>query len=120
MVRRLQSDPLLPGYFEIPGGKVEQGEDVLAAAVRECFEEIGQYPIEIQALVSSFDYQVSLGTCRQFNFVASIASPIRLAVDEHDMLVWVRTASDMEGLQMSDEMKGVVQQYLDSSFSINE
>ena len=29
--------------FELPGGGVEEGEDVLAAAIREFYEETGQY-----------------------------------------------------------------------------
>jgi mutator protein MutT len=31
----------LAGYWELPGGKVERGEDPEAAVVRECREEIG-------------------------------------------------------------------------------
>lgn len=31
----------LAGFAEFPGGKVEPGESILAAAARECFEETG-------------------------------------------------------------------------------
>lgn len=32
--------PALAGWWELPGGKVEQGEDERAALVRECREEL--------------------------------------------------------------------------------
>ena len=31
----------MPGYWEFPGGKCHDGESAAAAAVRECFEEVG-------------------------------------------------------------------------------
>jgi 8-oxo-dGTP pyrophosphatase MutT (NUDIX family) len=33
-----------PGYFDLPGGKREPGENIEDAAIRECQEEIGFYP----------------------------------------------------------------------------
>jgi 8-oxo-dGTP diphosphatase len=45
----------LAGYWEFPGGKIEQGETPEAAAVRECLEETGlvvealfRYPTQIE------------------------------------------------------------------------
>lgn len=38
--RRLEP-PALAGGWELPGGKVEPGEDDVAALVRECAEELG-------------------------------------------------------------------------------
>ena len=35
------SPPALAGRWELPGGKVEDGEDEAAALVRECREELG-------------------------------------------------------------------------------
>ena len=33
-----------PGYFDLPGGKRENGESAVECAIRECSEEIGFYP----------------------------------------------------------------------------
>jgi mutator protein MutT len=41
IVRRSATDPRHAGEWDIPGGRLEPGEDVMAAAVRETEEEIG-------------------------------------------------------------------------------
>lgn len=40
----MRNDPRHPGSWGLPGGKVEDGETLLAAIKRECQEEIGQFP----------------------------------------------------------------------------
>lgn len=44
VAQRLPDAPMLPGFWEVPGGKVEPGEDPLAAARRELGEETGIDP----------------------------------------------------------------------------
>lgn len=40
----IRNDPKHPDSWGLPGGKMEQGESIMAAMVRECEEEIGSMP----------------------------------------------------------------------------
>ena len=40
----LRDDPKHPDSWGLPGGKIEQGESIMAAMVRECEEELGSMP----------------------------------------------------------------------------
>jgi len=61
----------LGDVVEVPAGRVERGEDVAAAARRECQEEIGVLP---QALVPIFDLMPSAGSSDEhmFFFLATV------------------------------------------------
>jgi mutator protein MutT len=41
LIGKRPDDAALGGYWEFPGGKVEQGESPADAAIRECLEETG-------------------------------------------------------------------------------
>lgn len=59
---------LLPAAecWEVPGGKVEQGEKPAGAAVRECYEETGVFCEELELLVK---YNVALDTVNNPTYV---------------------------------------------------
>lgn len=61
----------LGDVVEVPAGRVERGEDVAAAARRECQEEIGVLP---ETLVPLFDLMPSAGSSDEhmFFFLATI------------------------------------------------
>jgi 8-oxo-dGTP pyrophosphatase MutT (NUDIX family) len=40
----MRNDPKHPNHWGLPGGKVESGEALLDAIVRECSEELGSVP----------------------------------------------------------------------------
>jgi 8-oxo-dGTP diphosphatase len=41
LLKRLETKKFLPGYYDLPGGKVEEGEDPNKAVLRELAEETG-------------------------------------------------------------------------------
>jgi 8-oxo-dGTP diphosphatase len=41
LIGQRDEDTVLAGYWEFPGGKIENGETPEAAAIRECLEETG-------------------------------------------------------------------------------
>lgn len=40
----LRNDPKHPGTWGLPGGKIEEGETLMDAMHRECYEELGSMP----------------------------------------------------------------------------
>ena len=40
-IAKRQKNQFMAGYWELPGGKVEPGEDHVSAVIRELFEETG-------------------------------------------------------------------------------
>ena len=53
LVDKRRADGLLGGLWEFPGGKVEEGEDLHTALVREIMEELG-VDIAVQAPLGSY------------------------------------------------------------------
>ncbi len=46
--------------WDLPGGKIEVGEDAASAAARECYEETG-YQIEVESLIGRYQHQSAYG-----------------------------------------------------------
>ena len=46
----IRNDPKHPDSWGLPGGKMEAGESIMAAMVRECEEEIGSMPDYIKLM----------------------------------------------------------------------
>ena len=88
LVRRNPNDAF-GGLYEIPGGKMEKGEGITEALVREIKEETGLRVIKITRYLSSFDYKSMSGKpVRQLNF-AVVTEEGEIALSEHDDYVWV-------------------------------
>ncbi|RME79141.1 MAG: NUDIX domain-containing protein [Methanobacteriota archaeon] len=68
ILKRKQSDDFLPGLWELPSGKVEDGEDLIEALNREVEEETSQRIKRVTDYAGHFDYLSKSGKKkRQFN-----------------------------------------------------
>ncbi len=103
------ADDFMGGIYELPSGKVDPGEALDAALVREIKEETGLDVSEIGGYLGSFDYlSGSAKLSRQFNFVVSVAATEPVTLTEHDEHAWAPVESE---LPVTDAVKQVFEAY---------
>ncbi|MBI1759301.1 MAG: NUDIX domain-containing protein [Actinobacteria bacterium] len=102
-------DDFMGGIFELPSGKVEPGEALDTALIREVKEETG---LDVDALgdyLGSFDYTSGSGKkSRQFNFTVDVTSPEPVELQEHDAYTWTPINKEPP---VTDAVKEVLSRY---------
>ncbi len=107
-LRRSKTDPSKPLSWDLPGGLLEDGENLRDAVVREITEETG-ISVEKPELIDAFDYingQNKYLICIGYKTNA-ITTDINLSY-EHDMYEWI----SKEEFLMRDT-KGHIRQLLE-------
>ena len=97
------------GIFELPSGKVEAGEALDSALIREVKEETGLDVAAIRDYLGCFDYISGSGKkSRQFNFAVDVivAEPVEL--QEHDAYIWRALADEPP---VTDAVKVIIGKY---------
>lgn len=90
LIRRALGDKFRGGFWEVPGGKVEIGENFKQALVREIKEETNLTALDVQNYVGHVDYKVAESTVRLYMFVVKADdSKIKLQEREHQEYKWV-------------------------------
>lgn len=84
---RRTAPPELAGRWEFPGGKVEPGENDIAALVRECREELG-LPVTVGGRLGP-DVALGGGTAVLRVYVCAIADTAEPQPAEHDLVRWL-------------------------------
>lgn len=108
LVRRSQSGSR-PGDWEIPGGKVELGENLEDAAIREVFEETGIKPVKT-SYISSDDYTFE-GENRMGVLFLMQAQGDRVKLSsEHDQHVWVNK-DNFHNVALNEYYTSLLQNY---------
>lgn len=117
IVRRKESD-FLGGFYEIPGGKIENSESFEEAASRELFEETGLEITSIIKTLSSFDYASDSGKTRQVNFLVSVknAAKNKIVLTEHDDYAWIGL-SQLNKYNFTTEMYTCIKKILEDEKS---
>lgn len=107
LVRR-SIDDFLGGYYEMPGGGVDNGETIEQAAMREVKEETGLVPYRVITTFKGFDYTTDKKPLvRQVNLIIE-AKPgeVKLSA-EHDDFLWANK-NDLSNIKITENMADCV------------
>ena len=91
IIKRAKINDILPEYWDIPGGTLEDGEDPVNGAIREAKEETG---LEIANLQLFFEYS-NVDTTKNKQFVTLVfaakypGGEIVLNSEEHEEYAWI-------------------------------
>ncbi|WP_406272308.1 NUDIX domain-containing protein [Nocardia sp. NBC_00881] len=89
------ADDFMGGIWELPSGKVDPGETLDQALIREVKEETGLDIAGIRKYLGEFDYQSGSGKkSRQFNFTVDVVDPEPVELTEHDAYTWTSLAEE--------------------------
>lgn len=106
IVRRSQNEKFLPGYYELPGGKVDFGENPATSLAREFLEETNLKveavkPYRIFSYVSENNQRHTVEIVYLVKIVDN-GNDLKLS-DAHDDYRWVPN-SDLKKYKISDEI----------------
>jgi 8-oxo-dGTP pyrophosphatase MutT (NUDIX family) len=90
LLRRGSTAPWMPGRYCLPGGKVEQNEDLINCAIRELCEETGIVIVDNNYL-APFTVQYSSGYSKTI-FTITMNNPVVNLNWEHDNYVWANSS----------------------------
>jgi 8-oxo-dGTP diphosphatase len=107
LAARRSSPPTLAGRWELPGGKVEDGESDQAALVRELREEL-TVGVRLGARVGG-DWPMTGGAAVLRVWLAEIVAGEPVPVADHDALRWVEPG-DWSAVDWLDADRPVVEQ----------
>jgi len=94
------------GIWELPSGKVEDGEGLEEALLREVKEETGLDVDEVICYVGHFDYESKKSKrVRQFNFAVDIENCAKVVLSEHDEFKWMSLEEALAHGKISNNVK---------------
>jgi 8-oxo-dGTP diphosphatase len=107
LLRRPQEE-FMGGIYELPSGKVEDGESLDSALYREVMEETGLTITRIINYIGYFDYMSGSGRkTRQFNFKVDVAEFDKIKLQEHDEYAWV-AETEFRNYPITDSLREIL------------
>lgn len=113
MLQRKDSDELFPSKWCLPGGHVDDGEDLFAAACRELDEETGIYAEKL-VKVGTYNFKNGYTTTLFIGLESEGCfemSKIQLSILEHQKSDWV-LLSDALQLDLAGDLKDMLNELL--------
>jgi 8-oxo-dGTP diphosphatase len=111
LLLRRPADDFMGGIFELPSGKVEPGEGLDDALIREVKEETGLDVTAIVDYLDYFDYASGSGRkSRQFTFAVDVGATKPVVLQEHDVYQWAQLDGE---LPVTDAVKAVLKECVD-------
>lgn len=110
MAKRSSKANIFPNQYELPGGKIEFGEEPREALKREIMEELG-VRIRVIEPFHVYNYIVYDGKAHYIEIVFLVElldDESRIELKEHEDIKWVNR-NELESITMSDETKRAVQ-----------
>jgi 8-oxo-dGTP diphosphatase len=113
LVRRAADSKWYPGQWDLPGGKVDPGEEFDAALVREIAEETG-LDVELEGLAGADEFEMPhVRVILLYMRARTAGGEVRLRAGEHEQAVWIQPKSIAE-VDLSDQLRPFVLPYADS------
>jgi 8-oxo-dGTP pyrophosphatase MutT (NUDIX family) len=113
LVRRSENDEFLPGYMEIPSGKLEEREDMLSGMYRELYEETRLKTQVLLKYIGFFDAVSPDGkSARQFNFLLEPTNDRVMLSTEHSQYLWwnIKNVRDLDLMLMIEPIKTILKE----------
>ncbi|HIJ98617.1 TPA: NUDIX hydrolase [archaeon] len=105
------------GHYELPGGKVKEGETLEEAAIRETKEEIG-CDVELLKYAGYIDFSIKGKNCRSHNYLAKIKegqTPRIMEPKSFKDLIWL-PIENYEEYTVAPNVKKICEDYLSGKF----
>ncbi len=108
LARRADTKKFLPGVYELPGGHIEYGEDIVAGLKREIMEELGM-EIRVGDPFATFTYTSDIKGSHSIEVIyfAEFADAIEhIKINPHDHSAFAWFAEDELHKVMSENKRG--------------
>ena len=105
-------------HYEFPGGKVEPGESLENAALRECREELG-VDVTITKYLTYEDFEIDNTNFRSHKFMGIMENnqiPIVNEPDKFEKLFWL-PMNEYKNYSCAPNVKGFCKKYISGSYN---
>jgi 8-oxo-dGTP diphosphatase len=104
VLKRAMNEKSFPGLWDLPGGRLEQGENLNQSLLREVKEETN-FEIKVLDLIFAFSSEVKNGFAVYLAYNVDVLSgEIKLCYEDHSEYAWV-TKEELLKLEVTPVLK---------------